>query len=138
MTRIYHPYTLWEEVDYNMWGTVEDTKGSLQAAIKFTSDHKLYGSFMIKVVEEWKYSCENALTDEYISKKAWIGHAAVALALKIPEHITRRAWGFLTDEQQLLANNEARKAIKAWEYNQVKNKGICGDVGGQMLLDWNP
>ena len=92
---------------------------------------------MMRVVQEWKYSCENALTDEYISKKAWIGHAAVALALNIPEHVTRKAWGFLTDEQQLLANDEARKAIQTWEHDQIKDSCLCENVGRQMLFRWD-
>lgn len=134
MDRIYHHYLDWEEMEHNMWGCVDDRKKYLKRAIEFTSDHKKYGRFMMRVVLEWPVSCENALTDDSINKKAWVGHAATALALGCPEDITREAWSNLTDEQQLLANNQARKAIQTWEYNYLKGSELCQSVGGALLL----
>jgi len=134
MERVYHPYWDWEEIEHNMWGDVEDRKACLKKAIAFTSDHKKYGRFMNRVVKEWPVSCENALTDSSINKKAWVGHAATALAIGCPEDITREAWGHLTDEQQLLANEEARKAIQAWEYDYFKNSELHKSMGGEMLF----
>jgi hypothetical protein len=119
MTRIYHPYTLWEEIAANMWGDVDDVRGYLERAIEFTGDHSLYGRYMERVVREWRYSCENALTDLHLNRRAWVGHAACAMALGCPEDITRRAWGYLTDEQRLLANEQAERAIRLWEGAQV-------------------
>lgn len=134
MKRVYHPYTEWEEMKFNMWGSVSDRELYLRKAIEFTSDHKLYGRFMLKVIDKWPLSCENALTDLSINRKAWIGHAACAMALGCPEDIVRKAWGFLTDEQQLLANKKAERAIKIWEYNYLKSKGLYKDMGGEMLF----
>ena len=131
--RVYHPYTEWEEVTYNMWGDVENEKEWLERAISFTSDHMLYGSFMMRVVSEWPISCENALTDYNMNRKAWIGHAAAALAMQCPEHITRKAWRYLSYEQQYLANEEASRAIRAWENNYLKSKQLCEGVGGALL-----
>jgi hypothetical protein len=67
-------------------------------------------------------SCEQNLTKLDTNRKAWIGHAAVALAIQCPEDIVRQAWGFLSDEQQKLANKKAQEAIEQWE----KNRGFCG------------
>lgn len=131
--RVYHPYTEWEEITRNMWGDVENEKEWLERAISFTSDHRLYGSFMMRVVSEWPISCENALTDYNINRKAWIGHAAAALAMQCPEHITRKAWKHLSYEQQYLANEEASRAIRAWENNYIKSKQLCESVGGTLL-----
>lgn len=131
--RVYHHYLKWEENQFNMWGTVKNKAEYLKMAIAFTADHKLYGLFMQRVAEEWPISCENALTDYSLNQKAWIGHAAVAMALKCPENITREAWGYLTDEQRLLANNEAEKAICSWRVNYAKSKGLLPDVGSEML-----
>lgn len=135
--RVYHPWDKWEEVNHNMWGCVSNRKAQLKKAITFTSDHKLYGRFMMRVVKEWPYSCENSLTDYSINRKAWIGHAAVALAIGIPEDITREAWGTLTDEQQLLANKEAERAIQTWELAYFKNKQLHRNVGEKMLFEWD-
>lgn len=132
--RVYHPYTEWEEIRFNMWGSSISPEKHLKLAIKLTGDHKKYGRFMLKVIEKWPKSCENALTDSALNKKAWIGHAACALAIKCPEHITRKAWGELTNEQRILANREAERAIRIWGERYAKSKGVYQDMGVQVLL----
>ena len=135
LARVYHPVHLWEEITQsNMWGEVDDRKAMLQRAIEFTGDHKLYGSYMFRVIREWPYSCENALTDRMLNRKAWIGHAACAMAIGCPEDITRKAWGFLTYEQRTLANRQAATAIRQWEENYRESKGLCPHVEGPMLF----
>jgi hypothetical protein len=115
LNEIWHPFWLWEEVKFNMWGNVDSKKEWLHKAIEFTGDHVLYGSWMIIVASQWKYSCEHNLTKLDTNRKAWIGHAAVALAIQCPEDIVREAWGYLTEEQQDLANKKAQEAIEYWE-----------------------
>jgi len=137
LKRVYHPWHDWEEIRFNMWGTVENRKMVLKSAIKFTSNHKLYGRFMMRIINEWPISCENALTDNLINRRAWIGHAACALAHNIPENIVRDAWGELTDEQQFLANKEASKAIQAWEYSYIKDNKLYSSLGKEMLPGWD-
>lgn len=122
LTRIYHPYWDWEEVDANMWGSVSDKAKFLELAIEFTGDHKLYGRFMMRVANEWKISCEHNLSNITQNRKAWIGHAAVALAIGCPEDITRKAWGYLSQEQQDLANGVAQRAIEHWENEQCQKE----------------
>lgn len=117
-----------------MWGTVNDRKASLKNAIEFTGNHELYGSYMLRVINEWPISCENALTDLSINRKAWVGHAAVALALQIPEDITREAWRELTDEQRFLANKEAERAIAIWESDYRKHHKLYKDMEKTMLF----
>lgn len=129
MRQIFRDCREWEEISHNMWGEVGDAQYSLSQAISFTSDHKLYGSYMLRVINEWPVSCENALTDPHINQKAWLGHAAVALAMNIPEDITRKAWGFLTDEQKLLANKEAERYVAIWKERRVKSSGIRTELG---------
>lgn len=104
-----------------MWGDVENKSEWLEKAIKFTGDHELYGSWMMKVANEWKYSCEHHLTKPG-NKKAWIGHAAVALAIQCPEDIVRQAWGYLSEEQQRMANEKAQSAIDYWRQKNAKNR----------------
>jgi len=120
MKRIYHPYWKWEETNFNMWGKSQDREGDLNKAIDFTGDHKKYGEWMMRVVDDWPYSCEHNLTDKTQNRKAWIGHAAVAYWSGIPEDIVRKAWGYLTDDQRDLANKEADKAIREWERRHAK------------------
>lgn len=133
LKRVYHPFSLWEEIQFGMWSDIENEKEWLEKAILFTGDHKLYGSFMMRVINEWPISCENALTDYNMNRKAWVGHAAAALAMNCPEHITRKAWKHLTHEQQYLANEEASRAIRTWENNYLKGKQLRESVGGTLL-----
>lgn len=131
--RVYIPLEKWEEVNANMWGKVRDRKAYLNRAIDFTSNHQLYGHYMLKVINTWPNSCENALTDYSLNRKAWVGHAACAMALNCPEDITREAWRHLTNEQQFLANNQAANAIQKWEITYAKSKGIRISVAETLL-----
>lgn len=129
--RVYHPWDKWEEISHNMWG--EADKSIMPEVISFTADHALYGKYMMQIVEQWPISCENALTDYRLNRKAWVGHAACALAHRWPQHIVREAWGKLTDEQRILANKEASRAIQHWEYNYAESKGLHQNMGGSLL-----
>lgn len=122
MKRIYHPYTKWEEYHAGMWRDLphEEEEDFLKKAIKFTGNAELYGNWMLKVVEQWKYSCEQNLSDTSINRQAWVGHAACCLAIGCPEHITRRAWHCLSQEQQDEANKKADEAIERWEKMQYE------------------
>lgn len=135
--RVYHRYQEWEEVKHNMWGSVQDRKAFLDWAVGFTGNHKQYGNYMMRVINEWPISCENSLTDYSINRKAWIGHAACALANQCPEDIVRQAWSQLTDEQRFLANAEAERAITAWEIGYIKSKQLYKNMGEPMLFGWN-
>ena len=122
--RVYRPIWEWEEIDANMWGSVDNRRRFLNAAIEFTGDHKRYGRFMLRVIREWPASCENALTDLSSNRRAWIGHAASALSLGCPEDITREAWAHLTKQQQDRANAQADNAIRIWEKAYAEGKNI--------------
>lgn len=121
LTRVYHPYWVWEEVSFNMWGSANGDKASLlKQAIEFTGNHELYGGYMMRVTKEWPISCEHNLSNVEQNRKAWIGHAACALAFRCPEGIVREAWGHLSQDQQRLANEQAELAIKEWESSWQK------------------
>lgn len=138
LDRVYHPVSEWEEVAANMWGEATDPKAMLESAIAFTGDHVEYGRYMLRVAREWPISCENALTDKSLNRRAWIGHAACALALSCPEDITRKAWGYLTDEQRFLANAAAERAIRDWVESYAKGRGLHPEVASEMLFGWDP
>lgn len=135
--RVWHPVGKWEEMRFGMWGPAKDWQKQFAQAIEFTGDHKRYGHFMRRVIREWPISCENALTDYALNRRAWVGHAACALALGIPEHIVRRAWGELTDEQRLLANAEAERAIAEWEDSYAARLGLRSDMEPSLLFKWD-
>jgi len=116
MKRIYHPYWLWEETKYNMWGLSKTRNEMLSMAVDFMGNTKLFEKWMFKVINDWKYSCEHNLTNTSSNRIAYIGWAACAYKLSCPEDIVRSAWGMLSDKQREDANSSAGKAIKEWEY----------------------
>ena len=117
MKQVYIKYSKWECYKNGMWSkvskSVEDEM--LKSAIEFTSDHILYGNAMNEVIYKWDNTMVNHLTNKSINRRAFLGHCAVYYKIQIPEYIVRKAWKFLTDEQRILADNEAEKAIKNWE-----------------------
>lgn len=133
LAQVWHPVSQWEEIAYNMWGRVKDRSAYLQQAIDFTGDHKRYGHFMRRVCLEWPISTENAFTDPHLNHKAWLGHAACALAFRCPEDIVRQAWSYLNDEQKLLANKEASRAVADWRRAYIKNRGIRSGLAQPVL-----
>lgn len=118
--RRYLPWWEWEEVTANMWGTVVDRKHYLEFAIEFTGDHETYGTYMLRVTEEWPNSSLHNLSNKTQNRRAWIGHAACAFAFGCPEDIVREAWSYLSEDQQKKANAVADKAINSWEQKHAK------------------
>jgi hypothetical protein len=100
-----------------MWDIAETGRRKLLLidAVHFTGNAELYGKWMLRVVAEWKKSCEHHLSDTGSNRRAYIGHAAACMAIQSPEDITRKAWGCLTKRQQDEANHQADLAIEAWE-----------------------
>jgi hypothetical protein len=134
LARVWRPIESWEEISFNMWGESFSRKDLLRRAICFTGNHRLYGRYMLRVTQEWPNSCVNALTDYSLNRRAWIGHAACALALRCPEDVTRQAWGYLTNEQRTLANAQADQAIQSWEMCYRKSIGIRLDMEAPLLF----
>lgn len=133
-SRIYHPISKWEEIGAGMWDKSKDRKTDIKRAIEFTGNHRLYGKYMMQVVKEWVFSCENSLTNSDINHKAFIGHCAAAKALGLPEDIVRQAWGLLTDEQRRKADMAAERAIRWWWDNKGEDCEVCKSMGIEMLL----
>lgn len=117
-----------------MWSHHPKPKEALRMAIEFTGNAQLYGSWMRRVAKEWKYSCENALTDQHLNHKAWIGHAACAFAIGVPEDITRKAWGMLSERQRKEANAQAAAAIQEWWRDRGEGAGVLEHMERQMLF----
>lgn len=117
MKKRWHHYLKWEDYQNGMYRTLsgDEKKEYLNKAIQFTGNPELYGDHMLEVVERWPICCEQNLSDTGMNRQAWIGHAAVCLAIGCPEDITREAWADLSQEQQDQANAKADLAIKLWE-----------------------
>ena len=124
MEQVFHHYETWEEYKAGMWRnpTSGEVNKMLPLAVKFTSNHILYGAAMMDVILAWPISCEHNLSNNNQNRRAWIGHAAACFKKGFPESVTRLAWGKLSQKQQDLANQEADKAIVKWEEKVMQRK----------------
>ncbi len=132
MKRIYHPYWLWEDWKAGMWNqtTGEKRREMLEKAIEFTGNADLYGSWMMKVIDSWRYGCEHNLTERSMNRLAWIGHAAACMAIGATEDVTRQAWAFLSDKQREDADAKAKQALSVWiERHEKANQQLHLFVG---------
>lgn len=128
MKQIYHPYQKWEDFRNGMWRkeTKEYEERMLHEVIEFTGNHIKYGNAMLRVIKEWKISCEHNLSNQSINRKAWIGHAACCIEKSYPEYLVRTAWAMLTEQQRVDANKKADYAIQKWieNFNTIKSNYI--------------
>ncbi len=140
LMRVYKPYWKWEDYQNGMWRKVspQEEKKFLDWAIVFTSDHKKYGKAMSHVIELWTETMLHNLTNQSINRRAFLGHCACCYESGCPEYIVRRAWKELTEQQRVLADNEAEIRIDNWinEY-KTNSSGLRSNVGTQMLLEWH-
>lgn len=139
MKQLFRPYWEWEDYANGMWRKVsfEDEDRMLVQAIEFTGDWVKYGEAMGEVVTTWPLTMLNSLTNVSINRRAFLGHCAVCYRLGIPEYITRKAWGMLTNEQRWRADDIAEKHIKHWGIeHERKNRKLYKAMGEQMLLEW--
>lgn len=117
--RVYHHHSKMEEYKSNMWRVVDDKDYAVSESARLMIAHGEFEAACHRVVREWPFSTEAALSATVINHQAWIGHAACALNHGSPEDMTRQAWRTLTEDQQSLANAAADKAIAAWRTSYV-------------------
>lgn len=133
MKQIWHNYELWEDFHNGMYCD-KDLLGKDKLVIHsiiLLSDVNEFYKVMKLVVENWKYSCENNLTNKSKNRKAWLGAAACSYNHKCPEYLTRIAWALLDKDIQDKANNIAQKIIDEYE---AENTKLCESVGTTMLF----
>jgi hypothetical protein len=126
MTRIYHPYWLWEDYKAGLYENISGAEKSvrLQKAIEMFNDENLTYQNMNYVIENWKYSCEHNLTNESLNKIAYIGQSACCVYAGVPNSITMEAWSFLSNEVKKRSDLIAKQCIEKWIINN-KHIQLC-------------
>lgn len=126
MERIYHPYWLWEDFKSGFYDNIsgEKKKELSLKVIEMFNNPKTTKEFMLKVVNEWKFSCEHNLTNESMNKIAYLGQGACCLYAGIPNSITMESWSLLTKEVQKESDRIAKEVLEIW-INNNKNIQLC-------------
>lgn len=130
-SRVYHHYTKLEEYTAGMWRITHgpERKGYIEKAANLMRIPEKFGSAMLRAVNEWPISCENALTAESTNRIAWLGHAGCCVGVGSPEEATRAGWHTLSLSEQDRANAIAAKALMRWEE-------IYEAIGFATLFAW--
>jgi hypothetical protein len=120
--RIFHPYTMWEDYKAGFYDNCSGDKKTevLQRSIDMFNSMDLTKKNMNLVIETWKYSCEQNLTNPSMNKIAYIGQGACCIYGGVPATITMEAWSHLTDEVKDRSNELAKEVITKWNNNNKK------------------
>jgi hypothetical protein len=124
VNRVWHHFSLWEEGPAGLWRVNPDIF-NLDAALNLMRDTPRWVSAMSRVTVEWRYSSEQNLSHTEHNRIAWIGQAAVCLAIGQPSVVTRKAWWHLTDMQQDEANAGAKAAIIDLEETRCPDRQLA-------------
>ena len=119
--RIFHTYDKWECFAAGFFNTSVEGMKKDQAEQKFADFLKDINKFeeaLNYIVHNWKYSCEQNLTNIAFNRIAWLGQASVCYAVGIPA-VYRAGWFLLNEYEQLRADNMALKYLNIW----LKNNG---------------
>ncbi len=116
------PYVEWEDWQSGMYRDVPrmEEEQLTVAAASLLADPNRLAAAMRDVTSEWRIASEANL-HEPPNNRAWLGQAACAFAAKVPEHLTRAAWGMITDAERLQANRIADRVIDEWKYRTRRN-----------------
>jgi protoheme ferro-lyase len=119
MKRIYHPYWLWEDYKAGFYDNVSGDQKQilLKKVVEMFNSKSLTKENMLRVINEWIYSCEHNLTNDSLNKIAYIGQGACCLYAGVPSTITMEAWSLLTNEVKERSNKIALDVINQWESN---------------------
>ena len=124
--RIYHPYWFWEDYKAGFYNncTGESKKEKRDLAIKMFNSKSLTETYMKRVVNDWKHSCEHNLTNESMNKIAYIGQGACCIYAGVPSTVTMEIWSSLSKDVQKRSNEIAIKTIEYY-FREIKNNQIC-------------
>ena len=117
--KFYH-YTLWEDWQNGMFKVVELDYDLIKKAFLLLSDIIELQKIMYQVLDSWPISAEVNLTNTSCNRRAWLGQSACCFKYKVPEILTRIAWGQLTEDQKDKANQVANDIIDEWELNYIR------------------
>ena len=127
MNRIYYRYEYWECYKSGFFRNVsgEEKKQLSKKVIELFENSIDTKEYMLRVINEWTYSCEHNLTNISLNRVAWLGQAACCIYAKIPYSLTMENWRYVDIKKRDIACNIAEEIIKKYE---TKNKQLCLNI----------
>lgn len=115
MTRVWHPYTEWEDYTAGMWETPTDLDNETRTAAGILADPDIFRDAARFMLADWTRAAEQNLSGPVPGRRAWIGQATCCHLAGVREEATRTAWWVLTPAEQYRANQVADEVIVEWE-----------------------
>jgi hypothetical protein len=117
MERIYHPWQKWEDHKHGFYDNCSGDKKKVLAekVLELFSNEDLCREYMYRVVNEWRDSCEQNLTNSSMNKIAYIGQSACCLYAGIPSSVTMENWRFVPKSDRDRADEIAKEVLAFWE-----------------------
>lgn len=96
----------------------------------FLKDSSRFEKGLVRVLSEWKYSCEHFLSNVSMNRIAWLGQAAMCIETGVPS-VFRGGFKLLSKKDQGTADALAEKYLNRWLKNNEhaeENKQLCFDL----------
>lgn len=114
--RIYHAWDKWECYPAGFYESSFNglkREGGEEIYRVFLSDLSKFESALVRVISEWKYSCEHYLSNEGMNRIAWLGQASLCIEMGMPSAY-RSGYFRLTKKEQKEADLMALKYLNIW------------------------
>lgn len=133
MQKKWHPFWMWEDFQNGMFDEPDDSL--IAACAELLCDQEGFYVAASEMVDSWPVAAEENLSNKRCNRRAWVGQATCCFRLRAPERTTRAAWGVMSVDDRIDANNTADRVID--EYS-AKSRGLHKPMGAAMLPGWNP
>ena len=115
MSRVHHPYTVWEDFRAGMYAPSSRPDEDAAASRDLLANPEALREALADVVAAWPKASQQFLGNLESNRRSWLGQAACCYRLGVPAVATRAAWWQLTEEQRDLANDAADVVIHKWD-----------------------
>lgn len=139
MDRIYHTWDNWECYPAGFYSPKPPQKDMTSDQCKtayadFLRDTPRFKLALLKVVNQWKNSCEHYLTNEKMNRIAWLGQASMCIETGISKYF---CGGFfqLTEDEQKEANETALWALNIWLSSRGENELTMEEAASKTQAD---
>lgn len=112
--RMYHHYKKWEDAKAGMYKNPKDIRKESIIICNYFRDSEKVEESMLNVINNWKYSCEQNLSNPSMNKIAYLGQSSVTFLYGFSRESTMVAWNFLDEFTQNKANKIAESVLKEW------------------------
>jgi hypothetical protein len=94
---------------------LNDKIDHVSKVVELFSSAELTEQYMLRVINEWKYSCEHNLTNPKTNKTMYLCQAACFLYANVYPNNTFKYWRIVPKEYKKQVNEVVEKIIKIWQ-----------------------